>query len=207
MRAYARPNRTFLVVGLAPCLLGADVPKPDPPKELPKGARVNDDPKADREHGEHGGKPAGKLPGPRPEYKPEQVVQIVMDVLQNNDADDSGIAVTFNFASPDNKKVTGPLERFVPMVKTPAYRPMIGCKEVSLAKPVVTDDQAVQAVTVTAADGAKVQYVFLLSKQPDGEFKGCWMTDGVFRVEPRKPEGKPVGNSAGPQGGNGRYRT
>ena len=34
-------------------------------------------------------------------------------------------ALTWNFASPANKQVTGPIERFIPMVKTPAYEPML----------------------------------------------------------------------------------
>ena len=128
---------------------------------------------------------AKALPGPKPEYAPEQVVQIVMDALQNNDAADSGIVTAFNFASPANKEVTGPVARFIPMVKTPAYKPMLNFKTADHAKAAVDGDAAEQAVTLIAADGEAATYVFRLSKQTDGEFKGCWMTDGVFRVEPK----------------------
>ena len=54
---------------------------------------------------------------------------------------------------------------------------------------VVKDDQAGQLVVVTDADGNKAYYLFRLSKQADGAFKGCWMTDAVVRVEPK---GKPA---------------
>ncbi len=132
---------------------------------------------------------AKALPGPRPEYTAEQVVQIVMDALQNNDEADSGIAVTFNFASPENKKATGPLERFTPMVKTEAYRPMLRFRSADHGPVRTADGAAEQVVTLVAADGEIASYVFRLSKQTEGEFKGCWMTDGVYRVEPK---GKPA---------------
>src|SRR5215207_7842078 len=96
-----------------------------------------------------------KQPGPRPDYSPEQVVQIVMDALQNNDAADSGIVTTFNFASPGNKEVTGPVARFIPMVKTPSYKPMLNFRSADYGKIELSDDKttAEQTVTLIAANG------------------------------------------------------
>jgi hypothetical protein len=130
-----------------------------------------------------------KLPGPRKEYTPQQVVQVVMDALQNNDDKDSGIATCFNFASPGNKKLTGPLEHFIPMVKTAAYQPMLNFKSVDYDEAKIEDDHAEQLVTVTTSKGDIAMYVFQLSKQKDGDSKDCWMTDGVIRVQPK---GKPA---------------
>jgi hypothetical protein len=48
---------------------------------------------------------------------PERVVQIQLEALQRNDS--QGIAQTWAFAHPVNKKVTGPLERFESMIKSP----------------------------------------------------------------------------------------
>ncbi len=39
-------------------------------------------------------------------------------------------------------------------------------------------------VTVTSEDGDTNAYVFILKRQSDGEFKGCWMTDCVVGVRP-----------------------
>ena len=131
-----------------------------------------------------------KQPGPRAEYGPDQVVQIVMDALQNNDDADAGIVTTFNFASPGNKRLTGPVERFIPMVKSPAYVPMLNFRSAEYGELKLSADKlsAEQIVTLTTADGETVSYLFHLSKQPDGEFKGCWMTDGVVRVQPKGPQ-------------------
>ena len=56
---------------------------------------------------------------PDPSLSPQDVVSIQIEALQNNDTpyEDRGIEITFNFASPTNKRVTGPLERFKVMVR------------------------------------------------------------------------------------------
>jgi hypothetical protein len=126
-----------------------------------------------------------KRPKPDPKLTPGQVVRIVMDALKKNDAKDNGIVVTFDFASPANKEATGPLERFIPMVKGAAYAPMLNYKSAKYSKTLLLeDDQAMIAVSVVDAKGEVAFYMFQLSKQSEGDLKDCWMTDGVTRVKP-----------------------
>ena len=56
---------------------------------------------------------------PSSNIKPSEVVKIQLNGLQKNDLDfkDSGIEQTWNFAHPNNKKVTGPLPNFKRMIK------------------------------------------------------------------------------------------
>jgi hypothetical protein len=131
-----------------------------------------------------------KQPGPRAEYGPDQVVQIVMDALQNNDDHDAGIVTTFNFASPGNKRLTGPVERFIPMVRSAAYRSMLNFRSAEFGEMKLSKDKqsAEQTVTLISTDGESVSFIFHLSKQTDGEFKGCWMTDGVVRAPAKGPQ-------------------
>ena len=51
---------------------------------------------------------------PNSDIRPSEVVEIQLLGLQKNDYNykDSGIEQTWNFAHPNNKKVTGPLENF-----------------------------------------------------------------------------------------------
>src|SRR5688572_13075406 len=119
-----------------------------------------------------------KRPVPGPDLKPEEVVRIVMDALKSNDDQDSGIAITFDFASPANQEVTGPLERFIPMVKSPTYAPMLKHKSAKYGKLQTRGNIAQQLVTVIDAEDKEAAYVFRLSKQDEGERKGCWLTDG-----------------------------
>ena len=59
---------------------------------------------------------------PDPSLSPQDVVSIQIEALRNNDIPyaDRGIEVTFNFTSPANKRVTGPLERFKEIVRNRA---------------------------------------------------------------------------------------
>jgi hypothetical protein len=118
---------------------------------------------------------------PRPELTPQQVVQYQVTALQHNDdpKSDAGIERAFRFASPSNQQATGPLEKFVQIVKGPAYAPMLNSVSSSIVGSEESDHQAKIAVKVVAADGRQVTYVFVLSKQSEGEFTNCWMTDGV----------------------------
>ncbi|MBV9300057.1 MAG: DUF4864 domain-containing protein [Verrucomicrobia bacterium] len=122
---------------------------------------------------------------PRPELSPEQVVGYQVTALQHNDEpqSDAGIERAFRFASPANKQMTGPLEKFVRIVKSPVYSPMLNNRSSLIVGSQVQDDQAKIAVKVVAADGRQVIYLFALSKQADGEFVNCWMTDAVAPLE------------------------
>jgi Domain of unknown function (DUF4864) len=118
---------------------------------------------------------------PRPELSPEEVVQYQVAALQQNDEPktDAGIERAFRFASPSNKRVTGPLENFVQIVKSPAYSPLLNSRSSAIVGSELKDVQAKIAVKIVAVDGRQLTYVFILSKQNEGEFHDCWMTDGV----------------------------
>lgn len=131
-------------------------------------------------------KPTAKMIAPNPKLPPEKVVEIVMNALKTNDAQDHGIAQTFQFASPQNRMVTGPLPHFVQMVKTPSYLPMLNFKSMTRQPIKVLGDRAQQAVFITTKTGAKFGYLFGLSKQKTGVYKGCWMSDSVMRL-PQRP--------------------
>ena len=64
---------------------------------------------------------------PKSSIVPSDVVKIQLTALQKNDLDykDSGIEQTWNFAHPNNKKVTGPLNNFKRMIKGDSYQMMI----------------------------------------------------------------------------------
>ena len=121
---------------------------------------------------------AQELLTPDPIRQPESVVEIQLQSLQKNDVPvpDTGIAQTWAFAHPDNKRVTGPLERFAWMIKGPDYRNMLDHQE-HIIKPVVqTDDYALFAVTIITADDQKMSFKWEVKKVKTGEFSGSWMT-------------------------------
>jgi len=135
---------------------------------------------------------------PSAELSPESVVNIQMTALGQNRVwgGDQGIAVAFRFASPSNRRVTGPLQRFIKMVANPVYSVMLDHKtvEVGEARSNATGDVAQVPVLVEGADNERVGFLFTLSlQQPEDAASDsdaseqadcrCWMTDGVSRVE------------------------
>lgn len=179
-RAYGMAAAAVGALALA--LVGLSLRVVDKPDE-PQSKRAETRPASTRAATRPGAQ--AKQPTPTPDLSPAQVVRVVMDALKNNDADDSGIAVTFDFASPGNKEATGPLARFIPMVKSPVYGPMLNHRSSTVGKVLVRDDEAQALVTLIDAKGEKAAYVFRLSRQPDdGDPPNCWLTDGVIRVKP-----------------------
>lgn len=125
---------------------------------------------------------------PSSELSPEDVVKIQVEALQQNDDADSGIEVTFRFASPANKQVTGPLFRFKELVKNPVYRAMLNHKSADYGKMEFNGDTATQRVTIIESNGEATVYLFTLSRQNLAECPGCWMTDSVTVVPTRKQD-------------------
>jgi hypothetical protein len=124
------------------------------------------------------------LPQPDPTLGPEQVIQIQLKALKRNDEPepDSGIATVFAFASPPNRAMTGPLERFTQMLHNPLYAPMLHYRAEQVGSLELAGDAVQQSVMLLGADGQTAVYLFSLSRQEDGPYAGCWMTDGVMRT-------------------------
>lgn len=132
---------------------------------------------------------AGPLPAkPDPALSPAAVVQLQLAALARVDQPqrDAGLAVVFGFASPGNRKLTGPLKRFATMIRE-GYPEMLNHRGTTLAPLVMQGDVALQGVELIDRSGVLHRYVFQLSKQPDGAFKDCWMTDSVYQA-PETPE-------------------
>ena len=121
---------------------------------------------------------------PEPELKPNDVVRLQLLAMQQNDDSDFGIEVTFRFASPSNKIQTGPLKRFIMLVRNPSYRPLLNHINATFLELNIEEDFAVQDVIITTSKGERIGYRFRLSIQKGTLYPGCWMTDSVvpFKV-------------------------
>lgn len=124
-------------------------------------------------------------PEPSPDLSAADVIRIQVEALQRNDDPypDAGIEAAFRFASPENRRATGPVERFGQMVKGPVYGDMLGFARAEYGDLRIDGDEAAQRVTLVQSDGRRTTYVFGLSRQRGGDCDGCWMTDAVVRQE------------------------
>ncbi len=126
-------------------------------------------------------------PAPSPELTASDVVRIQVEALRGNTPSNKGIEITYRFASPGNKEYTGPLTRFIDMVSAAPYDRLLNHRSAEYSPMAVDGDQARQVVMVIDAAGEETAYIWVLSRQTDGSFKDCWMTDAVIPAEPSAP--------------------
>ena len=122
---------------------------------------------------------------PSPNFSPTDVVNIVLGGMANNDSPtpDAGLQQAFQFASPSNKKATGPVWHFKAIVKQPAYAPLINHARRTLGEPRFTGNDAVTVpLVVVGTNGEVAGYLWSLARQIGGDHIGSWLTDSVVRV-------------------------
>ncbi len=135
-----------------------------------------------QEDGTSGRDPLSEALAPAPAFSAGDVIRIQLEALRHNDEKDRGIEVAFRFASPANRANTGPLSRFIGMIKNGPYALMLGFREAAYGPVESRGVQAGQRVTLIGED-TSVTYWFYLSRQSEAPYEDCWMTDAVY-VEP-----------------------
>ncbi len=128
------------------------------------------------------GQPAAAEPiGPDPALAPEEVVAIQLEALKHNDdpTANTGIAQTYALAHPNNRRVTGPLSRFELMIRSPAYRPLLGHSAHQIERLVGNDMIVRFRVVVETPNGDAVKYLWEVGRVRDGPDKDAWLTTNV----------------------------
>ena len=124
---------------------------------------------------------------PNRNINPKEVVKIQLTGLQKNDFNfkDSGIEQTWNFAHPNNKKVTGPLSNFKRMIKGDAYQMMINHLSHTITQLGSTDKWAQFEVVILDKDKIYHKFNWQVEKYLlDGSLKDCWLTTMVSNPIP-----------------------
>ena len=119
---------------------------------------------------------------PNDKIEPSEVVKIQLIGLQKNDLGykDSGIEQTWNFAHPNNKKVTGPLGNFKRMIKGDAYQMMINHLSHTITQLGNNDNWAQFEVIILDKDKIYHKFNWQVEKYiEDGDLKDCWLTTMV----------------------------
>lgn len=129
-------------------------------------------------------KPAA-YPGrqPSPELAPLDVVRIQVSALQHygDPTPNAGIWTAFQFTSPANRRLTGPYGHFLQLIKSPQNRPFLHARAAQLSEVEHTEWFAEVLVQLQDEHRAGSRFLFSLSKQREGAFQHCWMTDAVVR--------------------------
>ena len=124
---------------------------------------------------------------PNSQIKPAEVVKIQLSGLQKNDLSfkDSGIEQTWNFAHPNNKKVTGPLPNFKRMIKGDAYQMMLDQLSHTITELGSSDKWAQFEVVILDKNKIYHKFNWQVEKYTlDGLLKDCWLTTMVSNPIP-----------------------
>lgn len=124
----------------------------------------------------------------------EQVVYAQLEALQRWDGSSVNQALreVWELAHPNNKKMTGPIERFARLLASPGYQPLIGHRAHEIS-PLGQNreknndrDTATFSVSVLAVDGLIYAFIWQLSHAESSDGK-VWMTTSV---SPARSTGK-----------------
>ena len=119
---------------------------------------------------------------PNSNLKPFEVLMIQLNSLKNNNIPyrDAGIEQTWEFAHPNNKKITGPLDKFKKMIYSESYKILISHQSAEITMLKETKDMSVFKVIVLTKNKEKYYYIWQVEKVLlEGDFKNCWMTTSV----------------------------
>ena len=119
---------------------------------------------------------------PNIEIEPDQVVKIQLNGLMNNDEPnlDYGIKQTWEFAHPLNKKYTGPLARFINLLKSESYKMLINHLDSEIIEVFKSSNQYGFEITILGNDKKYYKFQWVVEKYYDeGPLKDCWLTTSV----------------------------
>ena len=119
----------------------------------------------------------------KPNYtiEPDKVVEIQLNGLKkNNPNSNDGIKQTWEFAHPNNKKITGPLENFKLLLKSDSYKMLLNHIDHQVQEVNITDEKAAFEVTVLGEGKTYYKFRWIVERYDrEGPLKDCWLTIGV----------------------------
>ena len=120
-----------------------------------------------------------ELVKPNTKLDPYDVVKIQLEALKNNDSQDQGIKQTWLFAHPDNKKVTGPFDRFRIMIYGQQYKHLINHSSHKIKLITNSPNTYVYRIEILSENKKLFIYEWHVQKGSDDNCKKCWFTSAV----------------------------
>ena len=120
-----------------------------------------------------------ELINPSKNFDPYDVVKIQLKALKDNNEKDQGIRQTWLFAHPNNKKVTGPYERFRIMIYGQQYKHLINHSSHKIKLVSNSLNTKTYRVEILTIDKKLFFYEWQVQKGSDTDCKNCWFTSAV----------------------------
>ena len=124
---------------------------------------------------------------PNNNIEPSLVIKIQLKGLMKNDQPfkDSGIKQTWEFAHPNNKKNTGPLDKFISMIHSDSYKMLLNHLNHEVKEVKLTNSAAYYEVTILDDNKAYYKFNWQVERYlKEGPLKDCWLTTAVSTPMP-----------------------
>tara|TARA_B100000575_G_scaffold286569_1_gene283532 strand:- start:405 stop:890 length:486 start_codon:yes stop_codon:yes gene_type:complete len=122
---------------------------------------------------------SAELIKPNKKLDPFEVVKIQLEALKKNDKKDNGVKQTWLFAHPDNKKFTGPYERFRIMIYGKQYKYLLNHDSHKINLMSNSPNTYIYRVEILTEDKKLYFYEWHVQKGSDENCKNCWFTSAV----------------------------
>ena len=116
---------------------------------------------------------------PNKKLGPYDVVKIQLEALKNNNKDDNGIKQTWLFAHPDNKKITGPYERFRIMIYGQQYKFLLNHSSHKINLITNSPNRFIYRIEILSDKKQLFFYEWHVQKGSEEKCKNCWFTSAV----------------------------
>ena len=116
---------------------------------------------------------------PNENLLPYDVVKIQLNALKKNNKNDDGIKLTWLFAHPDNKKITGPYERFRIMIYGQQYRQLLNHDSHKINLIMNTPNKHMFKIKILTKDKQLLFYEWHVQKATEKNCIDCWFTTAV----------------------------
>ena len=116
---------------------------------------------------------------PNKKLLPYDVVKIQLEALKNNNKNDDGIKITWLFAHPDNKKITGPYERFRIMIYGQQYRQLLNHESHEINLMMNTLNAHMFRIKILTKEKQLLFYEWQVQKATEKNCIDCWFTSSV----------------------------
>tara|TARA_B100000965_G_C19475572_1_gene706090 strand:- start:561 stop:1016 length:456 start_codon:yes stop_codon:yes gene_type:complete len=120
-----------------------------------------------------------ELVEPNDKLAPFDVIKIQLEALKNNNDQDQGIKQTWLFAHPDNKKITGPYERFRIMIYSQQYKYLLNHSSHTIDLVMNSPSKFIYKVKILASNKQLLFYEWHVQKASDEKCQNCWYTSAV----------------------------
>ena len=109
------------------------------------------------------------------------VVEVQLVALKNNDQllGDLGIKQVWVFAHPENKKITGPYERFRTMIYADQYKYLLNHTSHKINLIMNTSNKYIYKIEILSKEKKLFFYEWHVEKGSDNQCKNCWFTSAV----------------------------